>query len=206
MNIIFKWQVFYYGKYAKINNIEKPYNFILPIIKKTEKNKIEQNKAEKNKNSIIYKNDHIIILIKHHEKYYECIIDEIKYVDVSKYIWHISNGYASTHIKNKIISMHRFLINAEEETIVDHINNNKLDNRIENLRIVNRTINSHNRISKNKYKGVYKTKNGFDAKLMKNGIKLYLGSFKSENEAALAVNKKLIELYGNLAKLNIVIN
>ena len=81
---------------------------------------------------------------------------------------------------------------------------NKMDNRIENLRIVNRTINSHNRISKNKYKGVYKTKNGFDAKLMKNEINYYLGYFKCENAAAIAVNKKLIELYGEFAKLNII--
>lgn len=43
------------------------------------------------------------------------------------------------------------------------------------------------------------------ASITKDKIKYYLGSFKTEEEAALAYNKKALELYGENARLNIIV-
>ena len=40
--------------------------------------------------------------------------------------------------------MHRFLMNAPEDMVVDHINRNGLDNRRENLRLTTASMNSRN--------------------------------------------------------------
>jgi hypothetical protein len=94
---------------------------------------------------------------------------------------------------------------------VDHINRNKLDNRRKNLRIVNRSQNCHNRpkYGKSKYRGVYyksyiskyKTK-PFMAYIASNSIRLVIGFFSTAKEAALAYDKKALELYGEYAQLN----
>ena len=47
--------------------------------------------------------------------------------------------------KNKILLMHRHIMNAKKGDVVDHINHNRLDNRKSNLRVV-----SYSKDSKNK--------------------------------------------------------
>ena len=67
--------------------------------------------------------------------------------------------------------MHRYLLNATTELKVDHINHNRLDNRLENLRLVDDSLNSHN-VTKRKgttsiYIGVYKIGNKYAAVIKK---------------------------------------
>lgn len=93
--------------------------------------------------------------------------------------------------------------------MVDHINNNKLDNRRFNLRSVSPTANSQNKAKKagttSKYigvcvqNGVIKAQIGIGNRKTKN-----LGSFATEEEAALAYNQKALELHGLGAKINIL--
>lgn len=69
----------------------------------------------------------------------------------------------------------------------------------------------HGRIMKNKtcsYKGVsyVKKDNQYRARIVYKRKEIHLGSFTSEIDAALAYNKKAIELLGNKAKLNIILN
>lgn len=64
---------------------------------------------------------------------------------------------------------------------LDHINRNKLDNRICNLRISNRVQQTQNRNSKGYYKN--SKANTWFSTIMFEGKKLYLGSFKTEEEA-----------------------
>ena len=92
---------------------------------------------------------------------------------------------------------------------VDHINGDKLDDRIENLRAADRYQNQANtsrRVNnKTGYKGVIEDKRTgkFMAKLM-NKNKLYsLGSYNTAEEAAMAYDKKAIELQGEFARLNL---
>jgi hypothetical protein len=60
------------------------------------------------------------------------IIDEEDYDKVCIYKWRLSNGYAIGGPKT--IKLHRFIMNAENGLMIDHINGNKLDNRKSNLR------------------------------------------------------------------------
>jgi hypothetical protein len=68
----------------------------------------------------------------------------------------MSYGY-SRGSKSSVL-MHRFILDAEKGTLIDHLNGDKLDNRKINLRYVTRSQNSQNvksRIGKtSKFTGV----------------------------------------------------
>ena len=139
----------------------------------------------------------------------EILIDEEYYTDLNKYSWHIkSSGYACARISGKLQLMHRYLLNAKSNEIIDHINGNKLDNRKLNLRYSNPLNNAHNKTklenTTSKYIGVhfYKSRNKYVSALTKAGKKYHLGYFETEKEAALAYNTKAIKLYGEYANLN----
>jgi hypothetical protein len=125
--------------------------------------------------------------------------------------WYLSHGYIRGLIKetNKDIAMHRYLLHAKDYEIVDHINNNEIDNRIENLRISTSTYNNHNRKKKDNctsiYKGVHADKNNrFYATIKKDNKKYNLGSYNNEIIAALAYNLKAEELYNNFKSINVL--
>ncbi len=107
--------------------------------------------------------------------------------------------------------LHRIIAKAPEEMYVDHINRDRSDNRRCNLRVCTRSQNMSNttKMKRNRtgYKGVYlmSPKNGasgFEAKIGFGGKNLYLGYFKTPEEAARAYNKKALELHGEFAVLN----
>jgi len=67
-----------------------------------------------------------------------------------------------------------------------HINNNKLDNRVENLQYITAIDNQRKRQTYNgkKIKGFYKIKNGkFTTKIHHDGKYVYLGHFDTEQDA-----------------------
>ena len=78
---------------------------------------------------------------------------------------------------------------------VDHINGDRLDNRIENLRIVNNQQNQFNRKSVDKSSSVYKgvswskSLNKWAAGYTLNKKKYHIGYFNNEVEAAKAYDK-----------------
>lgn len=77
--------------------------------------------------------------------------------------------------------------------VVDHINDNKLDNRVENLQIVTQRENSHKTQGKysSKYKGVYKSFNKWTSKIYIKGNLKHLGIFNCELSASLAYQNAL---------------
>lgn len=82
--------------------------------------------------------------------------------------------------------------------VIDHINDIKKDNRLENLQIVTQRENckkTQGRYS-SKYKGVSwgKTKNKWLAHVRINGKLFALGSFKTELDASIAYQNKLLTL------------
>lgn len=113
-----------------------------------------------------------------------------------KYNWcKLANGYASTHIEGKQIPIHRFLLNPDKEKVVDHINRNKKDNRISNLRIADKSLNALNcdvrKTNKSGYTGVwFRNDTGkWCAEIKRYGKKYCLGCYESIDEA-IKVRKK----------------
>jgi hypothetical protein len=78
------------------------------------------------------------------------------------------------------------------EDQIDHINGNKKDNRLENLRAVSNRENLRNKkIYKNNTSGTigvsfYKSKQGYQASIKINGKRKNLGVFKNKEEAIAA--------------------
>jgi len=114
--------------------------------------------------------------------------------------------------KHKSIFVHKLVINAFCDKIVDmpevdHINRIKKDNRIENLRWANRSINTRNVAKKeglsSKYLGVHLTEyNKWKASICVNKKHLYLGTFETEEEAGLAYDRYIIENIKEFGILN----
>lgn len=114
-----------------------------------------------------------------------------------------SSGYRSIRIKHKSYSAHRlawfYVHGSMPAEFIDHINGVRYDNRIENLREANNSLNRQNlrKASKNNlsgFLGVRVRKNRFDAKIKVNGVMHYLGFFKTAelaHEAYLNAKRKL---------------
>lgn len=92
------------------------------------------------------------------------------------------NGKQSLELLHRLLYK-VFIGNIPEKMYVDHIDRNKLNNNLENLRLV---TNSQNTINSDKIinaKGYSKLKNGYRANITINGKTIYLGYFKSEEDA-----------------------
>lgn len=89
---------------------------------------------------------------------------------------------------------------------LDHINGDKSDNRLSNLREATPSQNGANsEISKNNssgWKGVYRFGDNFRAQIHVNRETKYLGVFTNCREAALAYNYAAKEHFGAFAKFN----
>lgn len=169
----------------------------------------------KNSNYYIEEQDFII---GHTNNKVEFLIDKEDYDIVKQFCWRISNsGYIITNIrvgeKRYSVELHRLLINNFPYTInnnkdirlaIDHINRNKLDNRRENLRIVDSHLNSFNsKIPKSNSSGVigvyWHRKNEVWCATIKHNYKnIYLGSFPNKNLAILCRLKAEIKYFGEL--------
>jgi len=108
-----------------------------------------------------------------------------------------------------------FIQNPLNKKCIDHINNNKLDNNVNNLRWVTLQENQMNRKlstnSTSNYKGVSFDKriNKWRAQIQINGKKKHLGFFENIEDAVNARVKKAEELFGeyiNSCEKEITIN
>ena len=93
---------------------------------------------------------------------------------------------------------------------IDHINGDRTDNRIVNLREATGSENQGNRKihegGTSKYKGVSwkKQYSKWVAKIVVNHKNIHLGYYDNEEKAALAYNKAALEYFGEFAKINII--
>jgi hypothetical protein len=118
----------------------------------------------------------------------------------------------SHYIGDKKIMLHRFLVGLvpDDGMICDHSNRDTTDNRKQNLRICSRAENNRNakknkRGTSSKYKGVTRRPSGrFGVYINYNKKPLCLGTYDTEEEAALVYNKKALQLYGEYANLNVI--
>jgi hypothetical protein len=141
---------------------------------------------------------------------------KVALVDARDYEWLISQGkwscssYGYAGRGAKRVFMHRLILERYgfELTgkICDHINGNRLDNRLSNLRVATYSQNSCNRGgdkgSASRFKGVTRNGKGWVARIAVNGQSTYLGNFATEEDAAIAYNKAAVKHHGNFAFLN----
>jgi hypothetical protein len=125
------------------------------------------------------------------------LIDDEWYAPLSKLKWDLmrsrkcnSGGYAYFNVcwggKQVHISMSRLIAGASGDLDVDHINGCTTDNRAENLRIVTKTENlcNQSRHRNGNFPGVIHGICGhFKVYLYVSNRRVYLGSYKSEEEA-----------------------
>lgn len=146
-------------------------------------------------------------------------VDDCDYEPLMRWRWaYHKDGYATRTInidgKSYIIYMHRQILGLTDRNVeCDHINGNRFDNRFGNLRAVTRSENQRNRHvtpqhrGTSRFRGVYwdKMYSHWRAAIWYNGKTISLGNFDDEAQAALAYNKKANELFGNDARLNIIL-
>ena len=133
----------------------------------------------------------------------EIFIDTEDFERVKNYCWYKDKkGYICCHNKNKSMYLHRYLLNANPNDIIDHINNKKYDNQKNNLRIASASINQHNRKNKNANKtgvvGVYYNESGsYSAKIMIDNKDINLGTYNDFDDAVKARLTSEKENFGN---------
>ena len=109
--------------------------------------------------------------------------------------------------KSKSMNVHRlvantFIDNPEGKRCIDHINNDRLDNKVANLRYATYTENQQNALMRkdntSNVKGVYFEKNAkkWRAQITIDGIQIHLGYFKNIEDAKKARIDKVNEAFG----------
>lgn len=131
------------------------------------------------------------------------MIDKKNLHKVLQYRWHVDcQDYVLAKVDGRTIKLHRLLLGVldNDNIEVDHINRDRTDNRMCNLRLATRSINMHNTgINKNNtsgYKGVYPHANGksWCAQINVRGKRKYLGYYQTMQEAIQARQRAEQEL------------
>jgi len=114
-----------------------------------------------------------------------------------------STRYHVTLSKNKIKTVNTVSVlvakaflnhkSCGHKIIVDHIDNNALNDKLYNLQLITQRHNlTKDRKGKSGYTGVYKTSsNNYYSEIRKNDKRIYLGTFKTKEKASQAYQKEL---------------
>lgn len=118
-----------------------------------------------------------------------------------------SGKYCATKINNKNCYLHRFLFNLNDGNIlVDHENQNTLDNRRANLRLANKSKNAMNaKLRSDNSSGIRgvswnSSKKKWEVYININSKRIKLGYYKDLREAKKIREKADIKYYGSFRK------
>lgn len=145
------------------------------------------------------------------------LVDDSDFERVNQYKWFVAHTrtyyYAARHSSGvptrKLEFMHRFILNAPAEFMVDHRDGNGLNNTRQNLRIATVAQNGYNRkVSKNStsgFKGVtwVGQHHRWRATIKVDGKRIYLGEFRNPHDAARAYDVAARAFFGEFALLNL---
>jgi hypothetical protein len=116
-----------------------------------------------------------------------------KISNIGKVVGGRSNGYIQLDLDGKKFYAHQlawFYMTGEWPSMIDHVNLDRADNRFINLRIASHNENQHNKtVQKNNtsgFKGVYKARNKWSARIMVDGKRYDLGLYLTAEEAGSA--------------------
>lgn len=139
----------------------------------------------------------------------KALVDDQDYDDLTNHSWSVgNNGYPRCTHEQKQYLMHDFIMQPSAGMMVDHKNQNKIDNRRDNLRYVTKSQNMQNQPKTKKntsgYKGVYYMKTGkrlkrWFAKLKVDG-KYYQSGYAATKEEAAALYEQLAVKYQGIFK------
>lgn len=144
------------------------------------------------------------------------IIDNEEYAKVKNYKWYVAKDkntyYVQAHIvlndKKTTIKMHRIIMDAKRNQILDHIDGNGLNNQKINLRFCTNSENLRNAKKRNntssKYKGVAWNcvHKYWQANIYVNGKLKSLGIYRDEYKAAKAYDRAAKKYFGEFARPN----
>ena len=136
--------------------------------------------------------------------------------------WGIVNGYAARKIPTKTndgrvrdlyIFMHRVVLGLPNGVgnrlgVVDHIDNDRLNNCRSNVRVTNDSTNiqrANVKICKSGFIGVYQQRRKWVAKITKEGRYVSLSMHASPESAARAYDQEAVRLHGVYARTNVSI-
>jgi hypothetical protein len=141
-------------------------------------------------------------------------VEAADYERLAKYKWYagkVEDGrtyYAYRCDHGKAITMHREIMKPPPGMVVDPINGDGICNRQCNLRVCTQLPNCQNghrrstKPRKSQSRGVFPRGSKWQACLFYNGKYYYLGLFDTEVEAAMARDRKTLEMGGEYAQLN----
>lgn len=148
------------------------------------------------------------------------VIDDGDAAIVSQHKWHARDNagrgmYVTTNVripgtvrKYRTVQLHRLLMNAGPDDVIDHKNRDGLDNRRDNLRVANRSLNAanskHRRGRTNTYRGVYfeAKKRLYAAQIRVDGKLIQLGRGKDPVAAARRYDAAARQYFGEFAVVN----
>ena len=129
-----------------------------------------------------------------------------KYNHTNDEYYVVASVYHPELQRSKPIFLHQFLMNANGKD-VDHENNDTLDNRKSNMRVVEESNNSKNRKSRNRnnksgYRNVSLIKGKWVVQLQIDGKNKVLGKFDDVHEAGKFAEEMRQKYYGEFAGKN----
>ena len=159
------------------------------------------NREKRIKNDVFFSGDVCVIVLKNRQGMVvgTTMIDTVDHEKVKSHRWYLNNvGYAMTGTKIVPLAATILGIKTNRNVIVDHINQNKLDNRRINLRVIGKSENAFNSKQRTDntsgYRGVSwdKARNKWTARICIHGKVSCIGRYGTIEKAIEA--RKLAEI------------